>query len=89
MRLALEATARARLLSRLMDIPAFRRLLRTAGRRAAFIRPGADIAPDVALSYGVFIRFPRNVTIGAGTRLSGRVRRERARLPFRYVPTEW
>ena len=59
-----------------MDIPAFRRLLTTAGRRAAFIRLGADIAPDIALSYGVFIRFPRNVTVGAGTRLSGRVRFE-------------
>ncbi|MEJ7786535.1 MAG: hypothetical protein WKF96_17165 [Solirubrobacteraceae bacterium] len=57
-----------------MDVAILRRLLGANGRRAAFVRLGADIAPDVAISHGVYIRFPRNVSIGAGTRLSGRVR---------------
>jgi maltose O-acetyltransferase len=68
--------AHAGLLARLMDAPFARRLLGPAGRRAAFVRLGADIAPDVAISYGVSIRYPRNVSIGAGTRLSGWVRIE-------------
>jgi len=72
----LSLLARAGLLARLMDAPIARRLLGQAGRRAAFVRLGADIAPDVALSYGVAIRCPRNVSIGAGTRLSGWVRIE-------------
>lgn len=72
----LSLLARAGLLARVMDAPIARRLLGQAGRRAAFVKLGADIAPDVALSYGVFIRFPRNVSIGAGSRLSGRVRIE-------------
>ncbi len=73
-RLLLALTARVGVLSRLMDIAAFRRLLGAEGRRAAFVRLGADIAPDVAIGYGVFIRHPRNVSIGAGTRINGRVR---------------
>jgi maltose O-acetyltransferase len=75
-RCALALLARAGLLSRLMDIPAIRRLLGARGRRAAFVSLGARFAPGVLLSYGVFIRSPGNVTIGAGTRLSGRVRIE-------------
>lgn len=74
--LTLEVADRIGALGRLMDASAFRRVLGAAGRRAAFVRLGADLAPDVALSYGVFIRFPHNVSIGAGTRLSGRVRIE-------------
>lgn len=72
----LGVAARAGILARLMNVAAFRRVLGKAGRRAAFVRLGADIARDVEISYGVFIRFPRNVSIGAGTRLSGRVRIE-------------
>lgn len=75
MRPALEATARTPAFSS-HGHPGFPATAQDGGRRAAFSRLGADIAPDVALSYGVFIRFPRNVTIGAGTRLSGRVRIE-------------
>ena len=75
-RLALAAAGRAGALGRLMDIAVLRRLLGAAGRRAAFIRLGADIAGDVAISHGVYIRYPGNVTIGAGTRLGGRVRLE-------------
>ena len=76
MRFGLALLARAGLLPRLMHTSLVRRLLGVRGRRAAFARLGADIAPDVRLSYGVFIRFPANVTIGAGTRVSGRVRIE-------------
>ncbi len=75
-RLALAAADRLGVLGRLMDVALLRRPLGAAGRRAAFVRLGAEIAADVALSHGVFIRFPRNVSIGAGTRLSGRVRIE-------------
>ena len=75
-RLALAAADRVGVLGRLMDVAVLRRPLGAAGRRAAFVRLGADIAADVAISHGVFIRFPRNVSIGAGTRLSGRVRIE-------------
>lgn len=73
---ALWLLARAGLLARVMDAPVARRLLGGAGRRAAFVRLGADIAPDVAMSYGVSIRNPPNVSIGAGTRMSGWVRIE-------------
>jgi len=73
---AVSILARTGLLARLMDAPIGRRLLGQAGRRAAYVRLGADIAPDVALSYGVFIRLPPNVSIGAGTRIAGRVRIE-------------
>ena len=76
LRLLLALLARASLLARLMNLASARRLLGADGRRAAFVRLGAAIAPDVELSYGVFIRCPRNVSIGAGTRLSGRVRIE-------------
>lgn len=72
----LRAAARAGILDRLMDVAAFRRILGSTGRRAAFVLLGADIAPDVALSHGVYMRYPRNVSIGAGTRLSGNVRIE-------------
>lgn len=75
-RLALAAIAHAGLLVRLMNVGVFRRLLGPAGRRAAFVRLGADLAPDVALSYGVFMRCPHIVSIGAGTRLSRHVRIE-------------
>lgn len=75
-RLALLVTTRARVLARLMNIAVFRRLLGAAGRRAAFVRLGADIAPDVVISHSVFIRTPRNVSIGAGTLVNGRVRIE-------------
>jgi len=63
-------------LGRLMEVAVLRRLLGYAGRRAAFVRLGAQIAPDVAISYGVYMRSPHNVSIGAGTRLNGRVRIE-------------
>lgn len=75
-RLALALAGRVGLLARLMDLAILRRLLGAAGRRAAFIDLGADIAPDVAISYGVSIRFPENVSICAGTRLNGHVRIE-------------
>jgi maltose O-acetyltransferase len=75
MRLVLDTTGRTPAFSS-HGHPGFPSTAQDGGRRAAFIRLGADIAPDVALSYGVFIRFPRNVTIGAGTRRSGRVRIE-------------
>lgn len=75
-RLVLAVTARAGVLARLLDVAVFRRLLGGPGRRAASVRLGADIASDVAISPGVFIRFPPNVSIGAGTRFSRRVRNE-------------
>lgn len=67
---------RTGMLARLVRLEPFRRLLGAAGRRAAFVRLGADIAPEVFIGHGVYIRFPQNVSIGSGTRVSGRCRIE-------------
>lgn len=73
---AIAVVARAGLLGRMMRVQILRRLIGDAGRRAALTRLGADITSDVAISSGVFVRCPHNVSIGAGTRLGGRVRIE-------------
>jgi maltose O-acetyltransferase len=51
----------------------FRRLLGPLGRRAAWRALGANIDESVMLGAGVWMRLPANVTIGAGSKLGGRV----------------
>jgi acetyltransferase-like isoleucine patch superfamily enzyme len=60
-------------LGRVMAWYPVRRLLGPHGRRAAWCVLGADIADSVWMGPGVQLRLPRNVTIGAGTKLGGRV----------------
>jgi acetyltransferase-like isoleucine patch superfamily enzyme len=63
-------------LGRLMRLYAFRRILGPAGRRAAWCALGARIDPTAILDPGVTMRIPRNVSVGAGTRLGGRIQLE-------------
>jgi len=57
-----------------MNLYAFRKLLGPRGRRAGFVALGAKISTNVVLGARVTMRLAANVSIGAGTVLSGRVR---------------
>jgi acetyltransferase-like isoleucine patch superfamily enzyme len=61
------------LLPRLMNRHLFRRVLTPVGRRAAWCRLGAQIDPSAHVGPRVAMRIPRNVRIGAGSRIGGRV----------------
>src|SRR5262249_47663265 len=70
---ALLALGRAVGLHRAMGYYTYRRLLGPEARRRAWQLLGANIDDTARLSPWVVIRSPRNVTIGAGTRLGGNV----------------
>lgn len=65
--------ASRRQLARLMRRLVFRRLLGRRGRLAAWRALGARIEEDVKIGARVWIRWPGNVSIGAGTKLGGKV----------------
>ena len=67
---------RGGVLGKLMYRTRFRRLIGPRGRREAWRALGARIADTVLISAGVTLRLPQNVTIGAGTKVGGRVRIE-------------
>ncbi|MEA2314024.1 MAG: maltose O-acetyltransferase [Solirubrobacteraceae bacterium] len=60
-------------LGRLMTVRWIRRLLGPSGRRTAWRALGAQIDDSAAVSSGVWMRIPANVSLGAGSRLGGRV----------------
>jgi maltose O-acetyltransferase len=60
-------------LGRFMTWPKFRRILGNEGRRSAWNALGAQIADPVRISAGVWIRIPSNVSVGAGSKLGGRM----------------
>jgi acetyltransferase-like isoleucine patch superfamily enzyme len=67
---------RGGLLGRAMSWYPFRRLLGARGCRAAWCALGARIADSAFVGPGVMLRLPHNVTVGAGSKLSGYVRIE-------------
>jgi acetyltransferase-like isoleucine patch superfamily enzyme len=60
-------------LLRVMKWYAFRRLLDPDSRRTAWRLLGAQIADTAVIGPRVWMRNPRNVSVGAGSRLGGRV----------------
>jgi acetyltransferase-like isoleucine patch superfamily enzyme len=70
------AAKRSGHLARMMVRTRFRRLIGARGRREAWRALGARIADSVFIGAGVTLRLPQNVSIGAGTKVSGRVRIE-------------
>jgi maltose O-acetyltransferase len=60
-------------LGKMMSWQGFRRLLGPAGRRAAWRALGARIGENTRVGPGVWMRIPRNVSIGEGSKLGGRV----------------
>lgn len=52
---------------------AFRRALGREGRRTAWVALGARIDPSASIGPRVIMRFPDNVSVGAGSKLGGRV----------------
>ena len=70
------AAKRSGRLGRMMFWRRFRRLLGARGRREGWRALGARIADSAFIGAGVTLRLPQNVTIGAGTKVSGRVRIE-------------
>lgn len=60
-------------LAQLMRVYAFRKVLGARGRLAAWGALGARIADCAAVGPRVTMRAPANVTIGAGTSLTGRI----------------
>jgi acetyltransferase-like isoleucine patch superfamily enzyme len=75
-RAVIGAARRSGRLGRMMSWYAFRRLLGARGRRVAWNALGARIADSVFIGPGVAMRLPQNVTIGAGSKVSGQVRIE-------------
>jgi acetyltransferase-like isoleucine patch superfamily enzyme len=63
-------------LGRAMSWYPFRRLLGVRGRREAWRAMGAQIADTATLGADVVLRLPHNVSVGAGTKIAGRVRIE-------------
>jgi acetyltransferase-like isoleucine patch superfamily enzyme len=61
-------------LRRWMTSHRFRQVLGNDGRRSAWNALGAQIADTVRMTAGVWMRNPRQVRVGAGTKLGGRVR---------------
>src|SRR2546422_2820292 len=60
-------------LRRAMTLYAFRRLIGPDGRRAAWRALGASIADTALIGPGVRMRNPSRVSVGAGTKLGGRM----------------
>jgi acetyltransferase-like isoleucine patch superfamily enzyme len=75
-RAIIAAAKRSGWLGRTMAWYWFRRLLGGRGRRLAWCALGARIADTASIGPGVTMRQPYNVTVGAGTKLGGRVRLE-------------
>jgi acetyltransferase-like isoleucine patch superfamily enzyme len=63
-------------LRRWMGRPTFRRVLGNDGRRSAWNSVGAQIADTVRIGEGVWMQVPSHVSVGAGTKLGGRIRIE-------------